>query len=688
MSKLRPIAHSGAARRGAIVRFGATATALLICSLLFAASSDAGTYRVDSCRVPSGPSAGESAPLEFSEGAIEVPGEWNRISSGDAMYADTCESDGSLMAGLEAGIAHGNADAMTWQFTAPTGESIQKATLWRAGDADGGAGYEYWLASPVNTTFAEPVSTEYFAEACAYQLGCEKGAGTGREPLASENELEIPQEDLGSHLYINVACARAKCAAGAGDEDGRAVVVNLYAAEMEFEETEAPTVSDVSGELATASTLSGEANLAFTAEDEGSGVYEEIVEVDGKLLQKSVIDGDAGRCAALGTGSEAPLTFLYPTPCPRSVEGHVAVDTSELADGEHALKITVTDAAGNATPVLEREVDVENHASGTEGEGGEGSGKEGSGKEGSAGEGDKESSGKEASGKESTGERAEPGEEEGGDGSEAPDGPGASSNGSQTPPADGAPPGAAATAGPLSESLPAPQQDLDPIGAPNGSPASDAANLSVHWVGGEGTHSSGGGKLLRTPFGHAAKISGTLRSPAGAPIAGALVTIDATPAYGGAGPVAMKSLRTGRQGRIAIELPRDASSRTIELSYASALGGERSATATLRLRVAAGVKLAVKPKRTDAGGTIRLSGKVLGSPIPHGGKEVVLEARSRGTRWLQFDVLRTNRHGSFEAAHRFRLPGPIRYSFRAVCPGEADFPFDAGSSRDVEVSER
>ena len=66
----------------------------------------------------------------------------------------------------------------------------------------------------------------------------------------------------------------------------------------------------------------------------------------------------------------------------------------------------------------------------------------------------------------------------------------------------------------------------------------------------------------------------------------------------------------------------------------------------------------------------------------------MLEARSPGGGWLEFDVIRSNARGRFHASYRFKFPGPAGYQFRVVCEAEADFPFATGFSNVVGVFER
>ena len=221
-----------------------------------------------------------------------------------------------------------------------------------------------------------------------------------------------------------------------------------------------------------------------------------------------------------------------------------------------------------------------------------------------------------------------------------------------------------------------------PVGGPNGTNASTQATLTAGWVGSKQAR-------VTSAYGHAHTIAGRLTAPGGTPIAGARVDCTATPAYQGAESVAMACPRTGIDGRFTVRVPGNASSRTIRLAYRAHVGDALPvATRTLGLVVRAGVRLRVSPHMTSVGHVIHFTGALLGGPIPRGGKQVVLEARSPGGPWIEFDVVRTNRHGRYHDAYTFKFPGPVDYHFRAVSEGEADYPYATGSSNVVRVHER
>src|ERR1700692_4200595 len=118
------------------------ALALLAIPLL-ASDAHAGSYHVYTCRTPSG----ESAPADG----------WSGSKTGTYTYAvNTCQQPGgALTAALGDQPARtANTEAHTWAWVVPAGIHISSATLWRAGDADGGAAinatYEFWFAGPEN----------------------------------------------------------------------------------------------------------------------------------------------------------------------------------------------------------------------------------------------------------------------------------------------------------------------------------------------------------------------------------------------------------------------------------------------------------------------------------------------------------------------------------------------------------
>jgi hypothetical protein len=172
------------------------------------------------------------------------------------------------------------------------------------------------------------------------------------------------------------------------------------------------------------------------------------------------------------------------------------------------------------------------------------------------------------------------------------------------------------------------------------------------------------------------------------PISGASLDVFQTPAFEGARTVLLARISTGAGGEFRYELPANVSSSALRLEYRSHQNDTVPvAAAALTLKVRAGLALRIAPRIASVGRQIYFSGVLHGTPIPPGGKQLVLEASSGGG-WVQFDTISTDAKGHFKAGYRFKFPGPIRYEFRVLCPHEADFPFTAGTSNVVGVFER
>jgi hypothetical protein len=584
-----------------------------LCVFALVASARAGEYHVYSCRMPNG----EAAPTDG----------WSGTTSGSGVLTENkCAVGGALLAGLSGGETHEvEADRSSWIFSAPTGANIVSAKLWRAGDADGGWGtnatYESWLAGPAN----EDVEADVIDQ-CVAEFGCPTGVGDTSVAMSSSNLVTVPSENLSTHLYVNVSCggsAKFKCPSGKGDANGYAAVVYLYAADLTLDQTTQPRVSEVEGELATAATLSGTDDLAFDAEDEGSGVYRAIFTVDGKEVASTLLASNDAHCQNVGQTSDGLPAFLYLRPCPAALRADVPFDTTTLTDGTHHLVVSVVDAAGNSTVALDRNVTVENQT-------------------------------------------------------KAVDPP------TQPSPEGQQPQSTEQHAQPIQITPPVTSNTLLPAVQPqnNGTNATAAAVLRVRW-------NATARPSLAGVYGRAQSVSGGLTTPAGAPIGSAVVQVFDTPAYERAPTRALATVRTAANGTFSLRVPPSTPSARLTFAYTPQLPAPApSVTASLQLTVPASLTLRIAPRTTSRGGRIVFSGKLRGTQLPPGGKQLVLEARTLSASWRQFQVLTTARGGAYRATYRFRLAGPIDYQFRAVSKQEADFPYAEGASNVVLVHER
>jgi hypothetical protein len=312
------------------------------------ATALAGQYHVYGCRTPSG----QPAPADGWSGSVARGGAWDQYAR------NTCAEGGGLIAALGAQTVHGAyVDKATWTLAAPAGERIAAATLFRAGDNAGGGNatftYDFGLAGSTETKFFDE---------CIFTLHC-SGEGNAAQPLSAENRVVVPATNLGSQLYAVAACAGgpgAECAGGTGDANGYAAALYLYASDITLEQASGPSVTSVSGELASAPSVRGTSDLTFTASDPGSGVYEAVVTVDGQVVASLVLNANGGHCQDVGQAADGTPAFLYMQPCPDSASADVKLDTTRLTEGAHHLVVSVIDAAGNAATVLDREITVAN----------------------------------------------------------------------------------------------------------------------------------------------------------------------------------------------------------------------------------------------------------------------------------------------------------------------------------------
>jgi hypothetical protein len=326
---------SSAARR---VALGGAVIALLVGAAVVSSPSPAmaGIYHVYSCAQPDG----RPAPTEG----------WSTSSMGDvgpdSGDSDTCAQGGSLSAVVSAQAQQTAYTGPEWVFTAPPGTQIASGTLTATLTSPQG---QAWLGSPSPAYEAADVIVN-----CQYNEPCgPAGILTGQFPILNPG---------GSSIYAIAVCVSptegsTTCPAGSGVD----AAASVSAANIALESNAAPSASAVGGSLLASQILNGPQNILITASDPGPGVYEAIFQIDGRTVASPVIDANGGRCENVGGTSDGTPAFLYLQPCPSQVNNvEVPFDPSMIPDGPHNLKVLVSDAAGNMTTILDREVIVDN----------------------------------------------------------------------------------------------------------------------------------------------------------------------------------------------------------------------------------------------------------------------------------------------------------------------------------------
>lgn len=208
----------------------------------------------------------------------------------------------------------------------------------------------------------------------------------------------------------------------------------------------------------------------------------------------------------------------------------------------------------------------------------------------------------------------------------------------------------------------------------NGSPAVSEARIRARWTGREGATRS-----IR--FNQRPKLDGQLTTPTGQPIKDAFVRVTIRRDARNSPAFDRDSLKTDSRGRFRWTLPTGVSSRSIKLAYHQRVNDTKPVVSTtLRLRVAAGVKLSLSRRTVRRGQAVKLTGTVVGRPVPGVGKLVELQARNAGGRWITFRTVRSRKSGRFAATYRFRNGGPARFQMRARARKSGDYPYATGSS--------
>jgi hypothetical protein len=320
------------------------------------ASAIAGNYHVLSCAQPDG----HPAPTD---------GWWGSVNGPYLSVVNGCEEGGSLEALVNEQPKQPAGAEGVWTFTAPSWASIAAATFWRSYVVNQNV-FEYEaagegeLAAPEDSHMPPGAFDRYTSR---LWLGCLihhcTNPGNSANRFDPTNEVVTPVQNLtnASRIYFDAACrgeAGKFCTSISGYQ--YLVQAQLWAADITLRAEVPPTASAVGGSLLTSERLNGPQNLLVTASDPGPGVYEAIFLVDGKIVATPVLDSNGGRCQSMEATSDGTSAFLYLQPCPPEVNSiDVPFDPSVIPNGPHDLKVLVSDAAGNTTTILDRQVIVD-----------------------------------------------------------------------------------------------------------------------------------------------------------------------------------------------------------------------------------------------------------------------------------------------------------------------------------------
>jgi len=317
----------------------------------------AGTYDVYSCEQP-------------DYAAASTEGWTPTTNNADVETENECGEGGYMWAAVLGDRATPPGAEAVWAFVPPQGTTIREAILYRSfNNSDNEDGSDAFTFERLFAPYRFSAPFERCGESTAYHYECsDTGLFLGR--FAPNTEVVVPPKDLEPEpgggpapgLYMSAGCegvdggSEEHCNGGT---EGPIAFAGLFGATITLEDNTPPKVTAIGGTLTTGTELEGAQSLAVTGTDTGSGIYQAILEVDGKENQTAVVDNNGGHCENVGQTTDGRPAFIYTVPCALEVnDQYVFFNMAGIPDGPHRLTVLVTDAAGNATTVLNREVVV------------------------------------------------------------------------------------------------------------------------------------------------------------------------------------------------------------------------------------------------------------------------------------------------------------------------------------------
>jgi len=166
-----------------------------------------------------------------------------------------------------------------------------------------------------------------------------------------------PTNDPAAPLHrLGLACANGGAGFNCRLLPNRPNLV-IHGTETDLVENVAPAGSITGGALASSGVKAGAASLSYTASDGQSGVERVDVVIEGVVVG----DHDFSRNLALPVAQQTgDCTYTGLGACASVRSGDIAADTTKVPDGERAVTLRITDAAGNRKEVSGPQIIVAN----------------------------------------------------------------------------------------------------------------------------------------------------------------------------------------------------------------------------------------------------------------------------------------------------------------------------------------
>jgi len=286
-------------------------TALLLAAVTLAAAptaAHAGSYALVACADLAG---------ALGPGHVVRPADGWFLEQGVYPSGQQC-SGGLFGRGI---FATGSRGSNLFRLNAPTGTSIARLyTTYRAHLPAA----KPWAVPTFVVQAGHPGGWEYIGPARGW---------IGARPIDFSGRAAGGNAHGAQALRVGTRCG------GPGPcEDGGPPVAEFRALAVVLTDDAAPTV----GLRAPAGHMRGTVGLQIEATDEGGGVFERSLSLDGRQLAGGAL------CGTVPASVGAMRHVVRGVPCPLDASADVTLKTHTLADGPHALLARVEDVAGNA----------------------------------------------------------------------------------------------------------------------------------------------------------------------------------------------------------------------------------------------------------------------------------------------------------------------------------------------------
>jgi hypothetical protein len=285
--------------------------------------AEAGTYTVHTCKTPSG--------------ATGLSG-WGRATKGaESFGTDYCARGGAWFLFMRGNITHPPGDKNEAYFTAPADTTIFAYTIWRSVRVMASRSFNYGY------TLAQGSRTSIIERCYGLNSTC-TALGNPDEPFAPANAIWQYGLRGVRQLWLTIGCRGTTATCGKLATDSPAKLW-IHGADIHLEDTKPPVIDSVSGRPARPGVaLVGDERISIAASDQGGGVRDVVAEIDGQPVSSTVLDTNGGEC-------KPPYSYTKTVPCKLRASGALALDTSRVPDGDHALTLRVFDATGTNSAV-------------------------------------------------------------------------------------------------------------------------------------------------------------------------------------------------------------------------------------------------------------------------------------------------------------------------------------------------